>query len=54
MGRGVGGGRGDVERGIRGGIGKCVGVWGSNSSSSSSLSIVTIFNKIYRKRKQTM
>ena len=25
---GVGRGREDVERGIRGGVGKCVGVWG--------------------------
>ena len=25
---GVGGGRGDVGRGMRGGIGKCDGVWG--------------------------
>ena len=23
-----GGGRGDVGRGIRGGVGKCAGVWG--------------------------
>ena len=26
--RGVGGGRGDVGRGMRGGVGKCVRVWG--------------------------
>ena len=25
---GVGGGRGDVVRGMRGGVGKCDGVWG--------------------------
>ena len=25
---GVGGGRGDVGRGMRGGVGKCDGVWG--------------------------
>ena len=25
---GVGGGRGDVGRGMRGGVGKCFGVWG--------------------------
>ena len=25
---GVGGERGDVGRGMRGGVGKCVGVWG--------------------------
>ena len=25
---GVGGGRKDVGRGMRGGVGKCVGVWG--------------------------
>ena len=25
---GVGKGRGDVGRGMRGGVGKCVGVWG--------------------------
>ena len=25
---GVKGGRGDVGRGMRGGVGKCVGVWG--------------------------
>ena len=25
---GVGGGRGDVGRGVRGGVGKCDGVWG--------------------------